>query len=278
MAQWCGTIWPRRRRDWVIAYCPIAVQQGIARLDDPLDSSGRLRDMRMTFCRSWTRPAWIWCSPGHSIPMRIVPVNGHYGLSSTLTGAMILNTGRASEWWRAYVKPTLGTGPREGAVYAVAGSSAQVGGGTLDHPVNVISLNELGSMVLDVNGPRMDARFLSSTGQVRDSFTVIKGLVVAVEPGPKESSLSLLSSEPNPFALETRISFRLSASGPARLQVLDALGRRVRTLADGPRSAGFHDLTWDGRDDRGELLGTGIYFALLETSAGTWARRMVRIR
>jgi hypothetical protein len=75
----------------------------------------------------------------------------------------------------AYAKPSSGIAPHEGAVYAVAGSSGQASGGTLNHPAMFISLNQLGSMVLDVDGNRLDAKFLRETGAVDDSFTILKG-------------------------------------------------------------------------------------------------------
>jgi hypothetical protein len=84
----------------------------------------------------------------------------------------------------AYTKPTEGLGPHEGAVYAVAGSSGQVSGGTLNHPAMYISLNNLGSMVLDVDGNRLDAKFLRETGVVADNFTIIKGSAPTPTPSP----------------------------------------------------------------------------------------------
>jgi len=75
----------------------------------------------------------------------------------------------------AYHKPTAGKAPHEGAVYTVAGSSGQVSGGTLNHPAMFISLNLLGSMVLDVDDLRLDAKFVDNTGTVRDYFTIEKG-------------------------------------------------------------------------------------------------------
>jgi hypothetical protein len=56
----------------------------------------------------------------------------------------------------------------------VAGSSGKISGGSLDHPAMFISMNSLGSMVLDISGNRLDARFLDSTGSVKDEFTIIK--------------------------------------------------------------------------------------------------------
>jgi hypothetical protein len=82
----------------------------------------------------------------------------------------------------AYNKATLGPGPHEGAVYAVAGSSGQTAGGTLNHPAMFISLNNLGSMVLDVNGNTLDAKFLRENGAIADYFRIVKGSVAPVTP------------------------------------------------------------------------------------------------
>src|SRR5213080_5034741 len=75
----------------------------------------------------------------------------------------------------AYQKPGVLT-PHKGAVYTVAGSSGQTGGGSLNHPAMYISLNVLGSLVLDVNGAQLDAKFLNSSGSVQDHFTIKKDL------------------------------------------------------------------------------------------------------
>ena len=74
-----------------------------------------------------------------------------------------------------YVKPARGPAPHEGAVYIVAGSSGQKSGGKLDHPVSARSLNVLGSLVLDFDGPRLDATFIDDKAAVRDYFTIVKG-------------------------------------------------------------------------------------------------------
>ena len=103
-------------------------------------------------------------------------IDGHYGSSSTLTSTMVLDPGSGRlDGTGAYHKATLGPAAHEGAVYVVAGSSGQVSGGTLNHPVMYVSLNTLGSVVLDVNQNVLNARFVSSTGAVSDYFTVVKG-------------------------------------------------------------------------------------------------------
>jgi len=103
-------------------------------------------------------------------------VDGHYGGSTTLDSTMILDGGSGRlDGTGAYHKATLGPAAHEGAVYVVAGSSGQISGGTLNHPVMYLSLNTLGSVVLDVNQNVLNARFVSSTGAVSDYFTVVKG-------------------------------------------------------------------------------------------------------
>lgn len=103
-------------------------------------------------------------------------IDGHYGLSSTFNNSMKKNGGDGREDGNgAYAKASALPAPHDGAVYAVAGSSGQASGGLLNHPAMFISLNSLGSMVLDVDGNRLDAKFLNSTGVVADHFTVIKG-------------------------------------------------------------------------------------------------------
>ncbi len=103
-------------------------------------------------------------------------LDGHYGNSSTLTEAMKKNGGDGrADGTGAYLKPSIGPAPHEGTVYTVAGSSGKISGGSLDHPVMYMSLNVLGSLVLDISGNQMDVRFLDNRGVLRDYFRVIKG-------------------------------------------------------------------------------------------------------
>ena len=103
-------------------------------------------------------------------------LDGHYGSSFTLAPAMKKDSGDGrADGSGAYAKPTAGPAGHEGAVYVVAGSSGQTSGGPLNHPAMYLSLNELGSLVLDVNGLRLDATFLDASGLARDHFTLLKG-------------------------------------------------------------------------------------------------------
>ena len=104
-------------------------------------------------------------------------LDGHYGDSTTFLESMKKESGSGREdGTGAYDKVTVGPGPHEGAVYAVAGSSGQTSGGPLNHPAMFVSLNNLGSMVLYVDHTRLNAIFLDNTGVIRDYFTILKGI------------------------------------------------------------------------------------------------------
>jgi hypothetical protein len=113
---------------------------------------------------------------GHSHSYeRSVLVDRHYGRSDTLAPGMVLDGGDGrTDGDGAYEKPGAG-GAHEGTVYAVAGSSGRLGGGSLDHPVMTVSLRELGSLVLDVAGRELRGRFLRADGTIADSFSILQG-------------------------------------------------------------------------------------------------------
>ncbi len=112
---------------------------------------------------------------GHSHCLeRSYLLNGHYGLSSTLTEAMKIDGGSGREEDSgAYHKNDQG----QGVVYMVGGSSGQITGGPLNHPAHFISLNQLGSILLDVNGGRLDVKFLGINSTFLDHYTLLKSVV-----------------------------------------------------------------------------------------------------
>jgi hypothetical protein len=98
-------------------------------------------------------------------------IHGHYGLSSTFNETMKVNPGDGRvDGDGPYQKDAEG----HGIVYTVAGSAGQATGGSLDHAAHYLSLNELGTMVIDINENRLDALFLRETGEIQDRFTIVK--------------------------------------------------------------------------------------------------------
>jgi len=76
-------------------------------------------------------------------------------------------------------------------------------------------------------------------------------------------SFHLAKPAPNPFNAHTNIAFGLERAGTVQLVIVDAAGRRVRTLRHGALSAGRHVATWNGRDERGRAVASGVYHAAL---------------
>jgi len=81
-----------------------------------------------------------------------------------------------------------------------------------------------------------------------------------VDDGPTPAlRTALAGAAPNPFNPRTTVRFTLAQDGPVRLDVHDLAGKRVRTLVDGRRPAGPHAVDWDGRDNAGSPLASGVY-------------------
>ena len=83
-----------------------------------------------------------------------------------------------------------------------------------------------------------------------------------------------LDASPNPFNPRTVLSFTLPADGPAEVTLFDMRGRKVRTLCDEVLEAGDHELVWNGNDDAGRRLTSGVYLARLSTDDGTVVRKL----
>lgn len=98
-----------------------------------------------------------------------------------------------------------------------------------------------------------------------------------VASGPERVSLRLHSGQPNPFRVSTSLRFDLPAAARVSLAVFDAAGRRVRSLVSGPQTPGTHAAVWDGRDDAGHEVASGLYLARLEAGGQTQATRLVRL-
>jgi hypothetical protein len=88
----------------------------------------------------------------------------------------------------------------------------------------------------------------------------------------------LAQNVPNPFNPETTIAFHLPEAGPARLTIYDIGGKLVRTLVDEPRAAGAHKAIWQGDDEAGHPVASGVYLYRLEARSYSETKRMVLVK
>ncbi|RJR29141.1 MAG: T9SS C-terminal target domain-containing protein [Candidatus Latescibacterota bacterium] len=89
---------------------------------------------------------------------------------------------------------------------------------------------------------------------------------------------ALEQNVPNPFNPSTRLRFSLAEAGHVRLVVYDVLGRRVRTLLDRSLPADHYEIAWDGRNNDGVRVASGVYFCRLESGKSKATRKMVLLR
>ena len=91
-------------------------------------------------------------------------------------------------------------------------------------------------------------------------------------------AFSLSQNYPNPFNAETTITYDLPIGGKVNLSVYNINGQRVKTLVDLEKEAGSHSLIWDGKNNEGQDVASGIYLYRLKTDGFVRIRRMVLIR
>ena len=87
-----------------------------------------------------------------------------------------------------------------------------------------------------------------------------------------------LDSYPNPFNGRTTIAFEVDRSQPLSLRIHNTLGQRVTTLAEGVYPEGMFAVAWDGRDDRGQDVASGVYLCRLRTPLFSQTRKMILLR
>jgi len=92
------------------------------------------------------------------------------------------------------------------------------------------------------------------------------------------TEFTLGQNYPNPFNPETRIEFGLPRSAHVKLEILNLLGQRVRVLVDASRSAGWHSVWWDGRDETGRVASSGVYFYRMQADEFNVTRKMILLR
>lgn len=93
-----------------------------------------------------------------------------------------------------------------------------------------------------------------------------------------EAAFELAQNFPNPFNPSTRIPFELTRGARVTLAVYDVAGRHVRAVLDRQYPAGLHEAEWDGKDDAGRGVASGVYFYRMHAGNRTETRRMVLLK
>jgi hypothetical protein len=102
--------------------------------------------------------------------------------------------------------------------------------------------------------------------------------LVSVEEGQIPLTFTVEQNRPNPFNPRTAIRFGLPSNGVVDVSVFDATGRKVRSLLDAEREAGYHTVVWDGRDDNGHAVGSGIYYYTVKAGENSASNKMLLLK
>ncbi len=104
-------------------------------------------------------------------------------------------------------------------------------------------------------------------------------LSIVALPGASPRALALGQPVPNPFNPSCELKFTLPASGAAAtLTIYDLSGRHLATLFSGRADGREHSLRWDGRDERGHPVSSGVYFAKLSIGSDSQSRKLVVLK
>ena len=131
-----------------------------------------------------------------------------------------------------------------------------------------------------------DGRDVYLTSAALNSVTVLRmnddvptGIADRIAPAAAtRGTPSLASAAPNPFNAQTTLTYTLPEAGRVTIVIADILGRTVRWLVQGPVPGGTHTIGWDGRNDQGIQVSSGIYIVRLRTGGASLTRKMLLLR
>jgi hypothetical protein len=92
------------------------------------------------------------------------------------------------------------------------------------------------------------------------------------------ASFSLQQNYPNPFNSETVIEYFLSKQSSVKITIYNILGQRVKTLLDQKETAGYKKVIWDGKNEKGRAVSSGIYFYRMETEKFAQTKKMLLLK
>jgi hypothetical protein len=127
--------------------------------------------------------------------------------------------------------------------------------------INDVKTNEI--FTWTNNGDRIEVAELSTGGSIGEVLP---------------TGYSLAQNYPNPFNPNTSIAFNMPATGRAKIEIFNVLGRSIGIIFDGQAQAGRNDVVWDGRDADGGATASGVYFYRLTSDDYTETRKMMLLK
>lgn len=154
----------------------------------------------------------------------------------------------------------------------------------------------IGSMKVDGQAASGNGDLVAVSFRTKDTpkpadFQILEGVLVDltgnidairnVEIGnlkPMPTNYALEPNVPNPFNPSTTIAYQLPEAGDVSMIIYNLVGQQVRTLVKGTHEAGFQSVVWDGRDDFGRQVASGVYIYRLQAGSFSQAHRMMLLK
>ncbi len=124
----------------------------------------------------------------------------------------------------------------------------------------------------DIANVSLDGIYLAGAdGSLIETVARTNASEVKVIPG----EFALHQNFPNPFNPSTEIRFDLPEAGKVNLAIYNLMGQKIRTLSSGEMTPGYHAIVWDGTNDMGSQVATGMYFYAIQTSEFQATKKML---
>ena len=143
-------------------------------------------------------------------------------------------------------------------------------------PLGLLGYEELTYEIIDWSTDFFVAEYISNDGITFHQLRVSINYLDIHEPLPNKVELS--KNFPNPFNPVTTIRFGLPEGSYVNITIVDILGRGIRELVNEEKPAGFHTVVWDGKDESGMDVSSGMYFYTLNGGGFSKAQKMILLR
>lgn len=216
---------------------------------------------------------------GHShVYERSYLLKGHYSDPSTFDpNTMIVDSSSGKfSLGEAYIKDPTKPKFQNGTVYVVAGNSgSKDDSAPLGYPAMYFDegcASCFGSFIMDVNGDRLDGKYLRVDGTIGDEFTIIKSAPVNIY---KNSALfSKLKVYPNPFISQTTVEYTLKKSSGIMIELFDMIGSNIFTIDLGDQVEGEHKFILDAEKMN---IAKGVYLIKIHGGANEVHESVVKV-
>jgi hypothetical protein len=221
------------------------------------------------------------------VSIYVVPMLKSASGYSSIRGSVMSSTGTGS----SFGKLSAQIGIEGSLIYATDNSTGNVAGYGVTNADGSFTVAELAPGSYTVTVDKVDYSSTSTTASptydpttgaaVNSTVSMSVDAVVTDAPANQPTvptNYVLAQNYPNPFNPTTQILFAIPQNERVALSIYNVLGQRIATLVDGLLTQGSHVVTWNGRDNRGMQLPSGVYFYTLKASGFTASKRMLMLK